>query len=185
MLARIRYDSPIVLSFAFACTLVTALGTLTAGRSTGAFFALGPNLTDVLGWWRLLTYPLGHADWSHLLGNMSLFLLLGPSLERLHGARLLGMMVFTAAVSGLANMALFDTGLLGASGIVFMAIVLSSFANAQAGTIPLSFVLVVVLFLSRELISAFRDDNISQLAHLLGGACGAALGFGAARERTP
>ncbi len=184
MLARIRYDSPIVLSFAFACTVVTALGTLTAGRTTGAFFALGPDLTDIWGWWRLATYPLGHADWGHLLGNMSLFLLLGPSLERIHGPRLLRMMLFTAIVSGFVNMAVFDTGLLGASGIVFMAIVLSSFANAQAGTIPLTFVLVVLLFLSREVLAAFRDDQISQLAHLLGGALGAGLGFQSAKEPT-
>jgi membrane associated rhomboid family serine protease len=178
MIAKIRYDSPLVLTFALACTIAMALSTITGGRSTMAFFVLGGEFTDFLSWWRLCTYICGHADWGHLMSNMSLLLLLGPALERHHGAgRLFGMMAFTAIASGMVNMLLFDTGLLGASGIVFMFIVLSSFSNATAGTIPLSFMLVVALFLSTEVISAFRADGISQLAHLLGGACGAALGF--------
>jgi rhomboid protease GluP len=186
MLAKLRYDSPVVLTFALICTAAMVLGTATAGISTRAFFSLGGQFTDFLGWWRLTTYPFGHADWGHLLGNMSLILLLGPVLERLHGGvRLVWMMTLTAAVSGLVNMTLFDTGLLGASGIVFMFIVVSSFANATAGTIPLTFVLVVLLFVSREVVDAFRDDGISQLAHLLGGACGAALGFSHAARPPP
>jgi membrane associated rhomboid family serine protease len=184
VLARISYNSPLVLSFALACTAVMGLSQLTLGATTASFFALGGRATDWMSYWRLLTYPLGHADWSHLVGNLSLVLLVGPSLEERYGARkLLGKMIATAIVSGIANMVLFDTGLLGASGIVFLFIVLSSFANAKAGEIPLTFVLVVILFLSKEIMAAVRTDDVSQFTHLAGGACGAMFGFGSAGRR--
>jgi hypothetical protein len=71
----------------------------------------------------------------------------------------------------------FNTALLGASGIVFMLILLASTANLRQGQIPLTFLLVAVLFLGGEVVDAFKNDHISQMAHLVGGLAGAAFGF--------
>ena len=68
-------------------------------------------------------------------------------------------------------------GLLGASGVVFMFILLSSVTNARRGRIPLTFVLVVLLFLGQEVWNGLTQDNVSQFAHVIGGLCGAAFGF--------
>ena len=71
----------------------------------------------------------------------------------------------------------FSKGLFGASGIVFMCILLSSYANAQKGEIPLTFVLIAALFIGKEVLSAFSHDNISQMAHIVGGLCGGIFSF--------
>ncbi|NBB90099.1 MAG: rhomboid family intramembrane serine protease, partial [Spirochaetes bacterium] len=43
--------------------------------------------------------------------------------------------------------------------------------------IPLTFILVVVLFLAREVVGALREDSIAQFAHIAGGVCGSLFGF--------
>jgi membrane associated rhomboid family serine protease len=75
------------------------------------------------------------------------------------------------------NSALFSTGLMGASGLVFMMILLASFTNHKEGEIPLTFILVLVLFLAKEVVQAFSNDDISQFAHILGGVIGSLFGF--------
>ena len=87
------------------------------------------------------------------------------------------MMFVTAVMTGLINVLFIATGLMGASGIVFMMILLSSFTNIRTGEIPLTFILVVLIYLAREVVNAFDSDSISQFAHIAGGVCGSAFGF--------
>ena len=91
----------------------------------------------------------------------------------------------TALISGLVQCLLFPgTALLGASGIVFMLIVLSSLAGAESGSIPLTLILVAVLYLGGEVVTAVTaQDNVSQLTHVVGGVCGAGLGRWMRRSR--
>jgi membrane associated rhomboid family serine protease len=107
-----------------------------------------------------------------------LILLLGPILEERHGSMsLLIMILITALITGLANLVFSDGALLGASGIVFMMILLASMANVRGGEIPLTFIAVAIIYMGGEIVRAFREDNISQMAHLVGGVAGAAFGF--------
>jgi len=183
---RVHYNSPVVLTFALASAVVLVANVVT-GRGLDFLFSVGPgmNWAAPLDYVRLFTYVLGHGSVDHLTGNMMMMLLLGPLLEEKYGAgRLLGMIAITAVVTGLLHVLLFDEGLMGASGVVFMMILLASVTNAQRGTLPLTFVVVVLLYLGREVVSALGDDNVSQFAHVLGGGCGAALGFlGPARAK--
>jgi membrane associated rhomboid family serine protease len=87
------------------------------------------------------------------------------------------MMLITALVTGLLNALLFPTGLLGASGIVFMMILLVSFTNIERGDIPLTFLLVLAIYLSSQIISSFNRNTISEFAHIAGGVCGSLFGF--------
>jgi len=69
------------------------------------------------------------------------------------------------------------TALLGASGIVFMMIVMSSLAGMKNGCIPLTLILVLILYIGGEIIDGVTlRDNISQITHIVGGICGAILG---------
>ena len=116
----------------------------------------------------------------YAIGNMLMLLVVGPPCEARYGSGRLGLaMLATALVSGLLHWALFPgTALLGASGIVFMLIILSSFAGAGRGELPLTLLLVLVLYLGGELVSMLTvRDNISHLSHILGGLCGAGFGF--------
>ena len=85
----------------------------------------------------------------------------------------------TAFASGLVQFIFFPgTALLGASGIVFMMIVLSSLSGMRDGAIPLTLILVVVLYLGGEVVDAVSSqDDVSQLTHIVGGLCGGAFGL--------
>lgn len=87
-------------------------------------------------------------------------------------------MAVTALVTGLVQFIFFPhSALLGASGIVFMMIVLSSFTESRGG-IPITLILVVIFYLGGEIIDGIRNtDSISQLTHVVGGALGMIFGF--------
>jgi membrane associated rhomboid family serine protease len=182
---RPAYNSPVVLTFALAACAVMALDSLAGGRVAPAFFAVHPgfDFADPLDYFRLFSHALGHRDWGHLTANFSVILLVGPILEEKYGSALLvRMMLATALITGILNAALFSTGLLGASGLAFMMIILASFttrkgAERRSGELPLTFLLVLVLFLSKEVVQALSQDDISQFAHIMGGLCGSLFGF--------
>lgn len=133
------------------------------------------NPTSIL---TLFTHVLGHVNLDHLLGNMTFVLLLGPIIEEKYGARnTLLMILATALITGILNVVLFNTGLVGASGIVFMLILLASFTNVQSGQIPLTFILVALLFIGKEVLQSLNSDQVSQFAHIMGGVCGSIFGF--------
>jgi hypothetical protein len=90
---------------------------------------------------------------------------------------MLMMILITACITGFLSIFLLGFGLLGASGIVFMFILLSSFANIKTGHLPLTFVIIVIVFLGKEVFASFAHDSISQFAHIIGGLCGSAFGF--------
>jgi len=65
-------------------------------------------------------------------------------------------------------------------------IVLASMTNIKHGEIPLTFIAVALIYLGGEVYAAAtQDDNISHLAHLLGGLSGAIFGFLGAKPKAP
>ena len=109
-----------------------------------------------------------------------MILVIAPALEERYGSKPLFWAIFiTALVSGMVQWLFFpSTALLGASGIVFMMIVMSSLAGMKNGCIPLTLILVLVLYIGGEIIDGVTlKDNISQLTHIVGGICGAVLGI--------
>jgi GlpG protein len=91
--------------------------------------------------------------------------------------QMLLMTLVTALLTAILHTLLWDNGLLGASGIAFMYIVLTSLLNSRGKEIPFTFILIVLLYLGQEIYSSFQKDNISHFAHLFGGAMGAFWGF--------
>lgn len=175
---KLQYNSPVVLTYALIATAVLALDTFLVGNLMPLFTVFPVlDLANPLWYLRLFTHVIGHGNWAHLVGNFTFILLIGPVLEEKYGSKdLLIMMLVTALVTGLLQVFFFNAALLGASGIVFMLILLSSFTNARGG-IPLTFVLVVILFLGREVLQSFGQDNVSQFAHIIGGILGGLFGF--------
>ena len=175
---KISYNAPVVLTFAIIATVVHALSHL-FGFWWQTWFIAWPEFHGARTYVGLVSHIFGHGDWDHLLSNFTMILLVGPILEERHGSRSLVTMIgITALITGLINVAFFSNPLLGASGIVFMMILLASTVNFERGTIPLTFIAVTILFMGREAVAMFGDtDGISHSAHLIGGAAGAAFGF--------
>lgn len=173
---RITYNAPVVLTFALAAVVVFILSSTIDGFIQ--WFVAYPRLDRTQAYVGLFTHILGHGNWQHLISNFMLILLLGPILEERHGSGpLLIMILLTALITGLANLLFSNGALLGASGVVFMMILLASMANVRGGEIPLTFIAVAVIYMGGEIIKAFREDQVSQMAHLVGGVVGAAFGF--------
>lgn len=179
---RIRYNAPTVLTFTFISAIVLVLSqTIFRGLAEQWFMVPGRedfSPRSLRNWVSLLSHTAGHANWTHLLSNFSFILLIGPILEENYGSlSLLFMITLTALVTGILNALVFRTSLMGASGVVFMMILLASFTNFNRGEIPLTFILVLVLYLGRELFNAFSSNTISEFAHIAGGFCGSLFGF--------
>jgi membrane associated rhomboid family serine protease len=179
MAFRIKFNAPVTLYFSLLCTVVLIFNK-SALDTTLPYFMVG-NTLDIqnpMNIFTLFSHVLGHADWTHLLSNLTFILLVGPIVEEKYGSqRLLMMILLTALITGILNILFFNTGLLGASGIVFMLILLSSFTNVRNGEIPITFILVAFLFLGKEILESIQNDNISQFAHIIGGICGSVFGF--------
>ena len=178
---KISYNAPVALTFALLSLLALVLDGITNGWTTVNLFSVYRcSLADPLAWFRFFGHVLGHSGFAHYIGNMVLILVLGPNLEDRFGSwTVLWAILLTAFVSGLVQFLFFPgTALLGASGIVFMMILLSSFGGVRNGVIPITLILVAVFYLGGELWDAiFVDDNVSQLTHIIGGICGALLGI--------
>ena len=88
-------------------------------------------------------------------------------------------MAITSVVTALINFLIFpNTGLCGASGVVFAFILLASFTGFKEGELPLTFILVALIFLGQQVVEGLAlRDNISNMAHIVGGLVGAAVGY--------
>lgn len=178
---RVTFNAPVVLSLVGISFLATVLNYVTGGMSGQILFMTYHSpLQSPMTWFRAFTHIFGHADWTHLLGNMSYILLLGPILEEKYSSKtLLEVVMVTAFVTSLINYILFpNIALCGASGVVFAFILLSSFTSFREGEIPLTFILVAVFFIGQQIYDGITvRDNISNMAHIVGGIIGGLLGY--------
>lgn len=191
---KIKYNSPVVLTFALTSIAIFFINHLFWGdldsSSEGLmrkFFVLRGvwNWDEPLNYFRLFSYSLGHANAGHIAGNMSIFLLIAPIMEEKYGSRNIArMMIITVLVTAIFQILLFDTNLVGASGLVFMFITLVSFANVEKGTIPLTFILVALFYVGQEILHSTENNQISEYAHIVGGVMGGIFGF-VIKERKP
>lgn len=185
-LKKIRYNSPVVLTFALLSLIVLVLDYLTGGTTTGLLFCTyRTSPLDLLGYVRMFGHVLGHAGLEHYIGNMTLILVLGPMLEEKYGSKnLLLAIAITAVVSAVVHGLVSTGALLGASGIVFMMIMLSSLTGMKSGTVPLTMILVAVIYIGGEIIDGIANqDSVSQLTHIVGGICGTAIGFSLTKKK--
>jgi rhomboid protease GluP len=172
---KIYFNAPFSIGFSLLAVGLFGLS-LILNEGITHTFGLYPSRPDRV--WTFLSYSLVHGSFNHLLSNLSFLLLLGPLLEEKYGSkRLLLISTITVIVTGVLHVLFFSEGLIGGSGLVFLFIVLSSFGGNNQKGIPVSFILIAVVFLGKELWMSVQEDNISQFAHLVGGFCGAAFGI--------
>ena len=187
---RLSFNAPVVLIFALLSLLALGLSYLPGNWNARLFSVWRSSLTDFWTYPRFFLHVLGHGNLQHYISNLMLLLVLGPPLESHYGHRtLIEIMAIVALVSGLVQFIFFPgTALLGASGIVFAFIVLASMAGMQQGTIPLTMIFAVLLWIGTEVWNMIAlDNNVSELTHIVGGTVGAILGFALARRsgKTP
>lgn len=178
---KVSFNSPVVLWFSIICLGALIAGIITQGATTTKFFSVyRSSLTSPLTWFRFVGHIFGHSNWEHFIGNITLLLVVGPMLEEKYGSsNVLFVILTTAIVTGVVNYIFFPrVQLLGASGVVFAFILLSSFTSIREGTIPVTFILVAIIYIGGQIYDGiFVRDNVSNLTHIIGGAVGSGLGY--------
>ncbi len=177
----VSFNSPVILSFTAICFVTLLLGYLTRNATTNLLFSVYRSpLLSPLTYIRLVGHVFGHAGWDHFIGNIMLLLVVGPLLEEKYGSpNILFVILITAVVTGVAHCVLFPgVRLLGASGVVFAFILLASLTSIKSGSIPLTFILVAVIYMGQQIYEGiFLQDNVANLTHIFGGIVGAGLGY--------
>ena len=178
---RITFNSPVILSFVGVCLLALILDKITGGISPLKLFSVyRSSFLNPLTYVRLIGHIFGHAGWSHFINNIMMILILGPMLEEKYGSKdILLVILITAVVTGAFHMIFSPfTRLLGASGVVFAFILLSSLTSFDDGGIPVTFILVAVIYIGEQIYQLIAiTSNVSNITHIIGGAVGATFGF--------
>lgn len=178
---KVDFNSPVILGFTIICLFSFILNMITDGASNNLIFSVyRSSLTSPLTYVRFFGHVFGHVSWEHFISNIMYILLLGPLLEEKYGKiEITFIIAVTALVTGLINFIFFPhVQLLGASGIVFAFILLASFSNFKSGKIPVTFILVALIYIGQQVYDGiFTNNNISELTHIIGGIVGSAFGF--------
>ena len=178
---KISINSPVILTYVFCCFAALLLMGFTQGASNRYFFSVyRASLSDPMTYVRFVGHVFGHNNWNHFFGNMTLILLIGPLLEEKYGSGFMIKVIgITALITGIAHFVLFPgVALLGASGVVYAFIILSSLTGERKGDIPLTFILVAVIYIGGQIYEGiFVQDDISNLTHIIGGIVGGILGI--------
>lgn len=134
----------------------------------------------------LFLFAFGNASWEMLFANLIAILLLGQILEERYGSVMLGLMMFISTlISGVLTACISTVPLTGAGCVIFMMAVLVSLTELTKKRIPLSCLLVFVLFLSFEIFrnaKGVSGTDVMQkicgvLVEMIGGICGSIFGF--------
>lgn len=174
-----KYNSKVILTYFFISLIILLLKNLTNNKSNKLFSSGRDSIFNPLTYIRMFTHIIGHSNYNHFKNNFLYILLIGPMIEEKYGSiNLLKMILITAFITALVNIIISKKQILGASGIVYMLILLSSLVNLEAGKIPITLILIFIFYIITEIKDGlFKKDNISHLSHLIGAICGFIYGF--------
>jgi len=175
------YNSTVIISYLVISLGAWLLNYLTRGLTNKLFFSsYRSSLFNPLTYIRLFTHSIGHKNWDHLVSNFLYILLIGPMIEEKYGSlNILAMFLITSLVIALYNIIFNDYIITGASGNVYMLIVLSSFSNITEGKIPITVILICIFYVISEFKKSLLEGNkkIYHDGHLIGAICGLIFGF--------
>jgi len=181
MTIKFDYNSPVIISYLILSLIACFLNFISHGKSNKLLFtSYRSSPFNPLTYIRLFTHSIGHVDLSHLIHNFLFILLIGPMIEEKYGSiNLIVMLLITSLVIGLFNTIFSNYSITGASGNVYMLIVLSSFSNISEGKIPITLILILIFYVLSEFKDRLIEGNKKtyHTGHLLGALCGIGFGF--------
>jgi len=176
----IDFNAPFILGMAGISLAVLIVDMIADGNMIRLFAVYRTSVTDPMQYIRLFSHVLVHGDLAHYASNFMMILAIGPMVEEKYGNRPLCLItVMTALITGLVIVIFFPGKLVvGASGILFMMILLASFTNIRQGKMPITVPLVALLYIGNEImLGLFTVSNVSRISHIVGGLCGACFGI--------
>ena len=178
---KLDYNSPVILTYLIISLIACILNTITRGKTNKLLFSnYRSSPLNPLTYIRLFTHCIGHQDYNHFMHNFLFILLIGPMIEEKYGGYLLIIMfLITSLFISLFNIIFNNYRITGASGNVYMLIVLSSFSNITEGKIPVTLILILIFYILSEVKNSITEGNktIYHDGHLIGALCGVLFGF--------
>lgn len=178
---KFDYNSVVILTYLFICLGAWFLNVITRGKTNKWFFeSYRSSPFNPLTYVRMFTHCIGHKDWDHFVSNFLYILLVGPMIEEKYGSmNLIIMFLITSFVIALFNIIFTNYTILGASGNVYMLIVLSSFSNISEGKIPLTVLLICIFYVMGEVKKSILENKskVYHDGHLIGAVCGLIFGI--------
>ena len=175
------YNSKVILTYLFICIGAWFLNKLTRGKTNKLLFEnYRSSPLNPLTYIRLFTHCIGHKDLDHLIRNFLYILLVGPMIEEKYGSlNLIIMFLITSLAIALFNIVFTNYSVLGASGNVYMLIVLSSFTNLSEGKIPLTVIMILIFYVLGEIKGSLLEhkSKVYHDGHLIGAICGLLFGI--------
>ncbi len=178
---KFDYNSVVIITYLFISLGAWLLNIISRGKTNKWFFeCYRSSPLNPLTYVRLFTHCIGHKDIDHLIGNFLYILLVGPMIEEKYGSvNLIIMFLITSLIIGLYNIIFNNYNIKGASGNVYLLIVLSSFSNISEGKIPLTVLLILIFYVVGEARKTITDRKSSSYhdGHLIGAICGLLFGL--------
>ena len=178
---KFDYNSKVIITYLLICLIAWFLNTITRGKTNKLLFeSYRSSPLNPLTYIKLFTHCIGHKDFDHLVSNFLYILLVGPMIEEKYGSiNTLILLLLTSLVIALFNIIFTNYRILGASGNVYMLIVLSSFSNISEGKIPITVLLILIFYIIGEIKNSILEGNkkIYHDGHLLGALCGLVFGI--------
>lgn len=192
---RLTFDFPVTVTFVIAAAVVFLIDSfalkgklcssmlLCHGSSQAAVSFNFKSPSDFAG---LFLFVFGNSGWEMFFSNLVIILLLGQILEERYGSVMLALMMFISTlVTGVLTACISTVPMSGAGCIVLMMTVLVSLTELTKKRIPLSCLLVFVLFLAFEFYrsaagtggAAGLQKIVGVLVEAIGGICGSIFGF--------
>lgn len=181
------FDSPVTISFSLLSVLLFVLnclaikGTLDVKILSSPTTSAGPipfMATQISSYLRLFLYAFGSQNFVGLLSNLLFLLMLGPVMEERYGSLVIGiMMAVSVLFSGVLNTCFCETSLQGCMPIIFMMIFLNSFMSFSKKKIPVSFLVIFVFYIAREVFGKTFSEIVGLIICITGGLCGSLFAF--------
>lgn len=182
----LKYNAPVSLTLALLSLLALALGELTDGWATQNLFSFYKSaLTDYLTYPRAIFHVLGNTDLTVCTSNIILLLVIGPAAEERFGSvKVLTAVLLTAIAGALVVWFVYpEASIMGARSLLFMMMILAGFASARSGSVPITLVLILLLFIGREVVETLSAGmSLQTLTDIAAGAVGLLLGLAFSRS---
>jgi len=119
--------------------------------------------------YNFITSMFMHAGMGHFTGNMMVFLMLSPAVEKSYGKlNYIMALLFTGIVDYLFQTYVAHVMAIGLSGFVFALYMMNCFIPDNRNGISICGIVLLFIYGSRELGGIMNNDGISHSGHLLG-----------------
>ena len=172
-------NSKVILTYFFISLIMLLLNNLTNKKINKWFSSGRDSMLNIMTYIKMITHIFIHGNYNHFKNNFLYILLIGPMIEEKYGSiNLLKMIIITSIITALINIIISKKNIMGASGIVYMLILLSSLVNIEAGKIPITLILIFFFYIITEIKDGLlKKDNISHLSHIVGAITGFIFGY--------